>query len=141
MGQDTSGSLRGRTIGKPNETVCDPHRTRGGDEKHGFGGLGLKTIAWVSRFWPQNWWLRFGDLGLKITATVSWFGPQNQGERRFVGLHLKTDVWMKTVRGHASTSGGLLQSEVSRDRVSQFGHKTGTITEISSRRRKRRTVR
>jgi hypothetical protein len=32
----------------------------------------------VSRFGPQNQQLWFGDLGLKIIATVSWFGPQNQ---------------------------------------------------------------
>ena len=100
--------------------------------------------------WSQNRWRWFGGLGLKTTTTVSWFGPLNQGERRFVGLCLKTDGWMKTVRGHASTSGGLLRSEVSHARVSQFGLKTGggvaaddahgIIAEISSRRRKRRTV-
>jgi hypothetical protein len=33
---------------------------------------------WVSRFGPQNRQLQFGDFGLKIIAIVSWFGPQNQ---------------------------------------------------------------
>jgi hypothetical protein len=70
----------------PNESgdiVCDPHRTRGGDEERGFFGLasklmaticqwfGLKTTVMVSWFGPQNQGLRFGDLGLKITATIS----------------------------------------------------------------------
>jgi hypothetical protein len=32
----------------------------------------------VSRFGPQNRWRRFDQLGLKIIAVVSWFGPQNQ---------------------------------------------------------------
>jgi hypothetical protein len=80
--------------------VCDPHRTCGGDKKHGFSGLasksvatvcqwfGLKTTAIVSWSGPQNQGRRFGDLGLKITATLSWFGPQNQG-RRFGDLGLK----------------------------------------------------
>jgi hypothetical protein len=85
------------------DTICDPHRTREGDEKHGFPGLALKagvtvcqqidlkTNVTVSWFVPQNQaqrfgglaskpLLRFGDLGIKITTTVSWFGPQNQGE-------------------------------------------------------------
>jgi hypothetical protein len=84
--------------------VCDPHRTRGGDEKRGFLGLALKLVATVcqcfilkttttiSWFEHQNQGRRFGDLpskpplrfrdlGLKITATVSWFGPQNKGEK------------------------------------------------------------
>jgi hypothetical protein len=42
------------------------------------GGLASKSVVMVSRFGPQNRWLRFGDLGIKITATVSYFGPQNQ---------------------------------------------------------------
>jgi hypothetical protein len=37
---------------------------------------------------------------------------------RFVGLCLKTDEQMKAVRGHASTSGGLLRHEVGQTRVS-----------------------
>ena len=83
----------------------------------------------------------------EMRSTVSWFGPQNQGERRFVGLHLKTGGQMKTVWRHASASGGLLRSEASRARVSQFGLKTnggvaadgarGNTAEVSSRRRKR----
>jgi hypothetical protein len=32
----------------------------------------------VSQFGPHNWQLRFSDLGLKIIAMISWFGPQNQ---------------------------------------------------------------
>jgi hypothetical protein len=27
---------------------------------------------------PQNWQLWFGDLGIKIIAMISWFWPQNQ---------------------------------------------------------------
>ena len=125
MCQGTSRSLNGRTIEKPDEAVHDLHHTRRGDKKNGFGDLGLKTTSLGFLVWPQNWWLRFGDLGLKITVTVSWFGPQNQGERRFVGLSLKTERRMKKIWRHASTSGGLLRSEVCRARVSQFGLKTG----------------
>jgi len=78
-------------------------------------------------------------------VTVSWFGPQNQGTR-FVGLCLKTDGWMKMVRGHVSTSGGFLPREGTRARVCQLSHKTGgvvadracgMIVEPPSRRRKR----
>jgi hypothetical protein len=66
-----------------------PAFTREGDEKHGFSGLaskpvvtvcqwfGLKTIATVSWFGPENQGRRSSDLGLKITTMVSWFGPQN----------------------------------------------------------------
>jgi hypothetical protein len=71
------------------DVVCDLHRTRGGDEKHGLSGLAskpvatvyqwfvLKTTSTVSWFEPQNQGRRFGYLGIKITATVSWFEPQN----------------------------------------------------------------
>ena len=153
MGQGTSGSLGGRTIGKLDEAVCNPHRTRGGDEKHRFGGLGLKTTAWVSQFglktcgsdlviWASKSLQRFLGLGLKT---------KQRAERRFVGLHLKTDGQMKTVWRHASASDSLLRSEASCIRVSQFVLKTGgsaaadgthgNITEVSLRRRKRQTVR
>jgi hypothetical protein len=40
--------------------------------------FGLKTIATIYWFGPQNQGQWFGDLGLQITMTVSWFGPQNQ---------------------------------------------------------------
>jgi hypothetical protein len=53
-----------------------------------FSGLASKSMAQVSRFGPQNWWLRFGDLGLKITAIAFWFGPQNRW-LRFGDLGLK----------------------------------------------------
>jgi hypothetical protein len=46
--------------------VCDPHHTRGGDEKHGFPGLASKLVATVCQWF-----------GLKITVTVSLFEPQN----------------------------------------------------------------
>jgi hypothetical protein len=84
--------LGGRTIGRLGDTVCDLHRTHGGDKKSEFSGLasklvamvcqwfGFKTIATISWFGPQKQDRRFGDLGLKITVMVSWFGPQNQGE-------------------------------------------------------------
>jgi hypothetical protein len=77
-------------IGRFGDTVCDSHRTRGGDKKRVFSGLAskpvamvcqwfeLKTTATVSWFGPQNQGRHFGDLGLKITATVSLFGTQNQ---------------------------------------------------------------
>jgi hypothetical protein len=77
-------------IGRSGDTVCDPHRTREGDEKHGVSGLasksvatgcewfGLKTTLTVSWFETQNQGQQFGDLGLKITVIVSLFGPQNQ---------------------------------------------------------------
>jgi hypothetical protein len=87
---DTIRVLSGQMIRRLGDVVCDPHHTRGGDEKRGFSGLASKSVAmvcqWfdlkitatVSWFVPQNqgWW--FGDLGLKISATVSWFAPQNQ---------------------------------------------------------------
>jgi hypothetical protein len=72
------------------DATCDPHRTRGGDEKHRFFDLdskpvamfyqwfGLKTTVAVSWFATQNQGQMFSDLGLKITITVSWFVPQNQ---------------------------------------------------------------
>jgi hypothetical protein len=44
--------------------VCDPHRTRGEDEKSGFSGLASKLVAIVCQWF-----------GLKITVMVSWFGP------------------------------------------------------------------
>jgi hypothetical protein len=43
--------------------LVEPQNQGGG----GFPGLDLKTGSY-----------RFGYLGLKIIATVSWFGPQNQ---------------------------------------------------------------
>jgi hypothetical protein len=69
-------------IRRSGDIVCNPHRTRGEDEKHGFFGLasklvvkvcqwfGLKTTLAVSWFAPQNQGRWFGDLGIKITATV-----------------------------------------------------------------------
>jgi hypothetical protein len=77
-------------IGRSDDNVCDLHRTRGEDKKHGFPGLasklvvmvcqwfGLKTTVMISWFEPQNQGRRFGDLGLKITMMISWFRPQNQ---------------------------------------------------------------
>jgi hypothetical protein len=62
----TSQVLSGRTIGRSGDAVCDPHCTRGGDEKHMFSGLASKPVVTVS-----HWF------GLKTTVTVSWFGPQN----------------------------------------------------------------
>jgi hypothetical protein len=56
--------------------------------------FGLKPIATVSWFGPQNQGRRFGDLGLKTTVAVSWLGPQNQG-RWFgdLGLKITTTVF------------------------------------------------
>jgi hypothetical protein len=62
----TSWILDGRTIERSGEAVCDPHRTRGGDEKRGFLGLASKPVKMVCQWF-----------GLKTTATISWFGSQN----------------------------------------------------------------
>jgi hypothetical protein len=82
--------------------------------------LALKSVvARVSRFWLQNWQLRFSDLGIKITATISWFWPQNQ-----VGFDLSVASQNRQRRsGHASRSSGLLCVKVSLARVSQFASK------------------
>jgi hypothetical protein len=64
-------------IWRSGDVVCNPHRTREGDEKCGLSGLASKPVAIVCRWF-----------GLKTTTTVSWFGPQNQG-RRFGDLGLK----------------------------------------------------
>jgi hypothetical protein len=76
-------------IRRSGDAVCDPHRTRGGDEKCGFLGLAsklevmvcqcfdLKTTVIVSRFGPQNQGHRFGYLGPKIKwEEVCQFVPQ-----------------------------------------------------------------
>jgi hypothetical protein len=94
----------------------------------------------ISRFWPQNQQLRFGDLGLKIIATVSCFGPQNQAG---FGLSVAPQNRRREVdAGHVSRSSGLLRVEGSRVMVSQSGLKTGggtmtggacdTIMEVTS---------
>jgi hypothetical protein len=49
-------------------TLCDPHRTCEGDEKHGFPDLASIPVVTV-----YQWF------GLKTTATVSWIVSQNQG--------------------------------------------------------------
>jgi hypothetical protein len=41
----TSWVLGGRTIRRSGDTVCDPHRTRGGDEKRGFPDLASKPVV------------------------------------------------------------------------------------------------
>jgi hypothetical protein len=86
----TSQVLSDQAIGRSSDVVCDPHRTRGGDQKRGFPGLasklvvtvcqwfGLKTTTPVSCFGHQNQGRWFGDLDLKIIMMVFWFGPQNQ---------------------------------------------------------------
>jgi hypothetical protein len=60
--------------------MCDPHRTCGGDEKHGFFGLASKLVATVCQWF-----------NLKTAATISWFMPPNQG-RRFGALGLKINT-------------------------------------------------
>jgi hypothetical protein len=71
-------------------------------------GLASKPAVTVSRFGPQNRWLRFVDLCLKITATVSWFGTQNQAgfNLSVVPQNRRRDVGA----GHASRSSGLLRA-------------------------------
>jgi hypothetical protein len=47
-------------IGRSGDALCNPHCTRGGDEKRGFPSLASKPVAIV-----YQWF------GLKTTATVS----------------------------------------------------------------------
>jgi hypothetical protein len=103
--------------------------------------LSLKTkVVEGFRFRPQNWQLWFGDLGLKIIATVSWFGPQNQAG---FGLLVVAQNRQREVGvAHASKSSDLLHVEASLARVFQSGLKTGggataggargTIAEVAS---------
>jgi hypothetical protein len=71
-------------------------------------GLASKLVALVSRFGPQNRWLRFHDLCIKITATVSWFGAQNHAG---FGLSVvPPNRWREEGVGHASRSSGLLSA-------------------------------
>jgi hypothetical protein len=65
---DTSRVLGDRTIGRPGDAVCDPHRIHGGDEKHRFPILASKMVVIVCQWFD-----------LKTTATISWSGPQNKG--------------------------------------------------------------
>jgi hypothetical protein len=103
-------------------------------------GLASKPVARVFWFVPENQHLRFGDLGLKIIATVFCFGPQNQA-----GFSLSVAPQNRRREdgvGHVSRSGGLLQLEASHTRVFQSGLKTGgggtvggargTITKVAS---------
>jgi hypothetical protein len=53
-------------IGRSGDVVCNPHRTHGGNEKHGIPGLASKPVVMVCQCF-----------GLKATATASWFGSQN----------------------------------------------------------------
>jgi hypothetical protein len=89
---------------------------------------------------PQNRQLWFGDLGIKIIATVSWFGPQNQAA---FGLSIAPQNRRREVgAGHALRSSSLLDVEASLARVSQSDLKTGggvmmggahgTIAEVAS---------
>jgi hypothetical protein len=48
------------------DVMCDPHHTRGGDEKRGFFDLASKLLVTV-----YQWF------GIKTTVTVFWFEPQN----------------------------------------------------------------
>jgi hypothetical protein len=52
-------SMIKRLVGR-GDAVCDPHHTRGGDEKREFSGLDSKPVATV-----YQWF------GLKTTVTVS----------------------------------------------------------------------
>jgi hypothetical protein len=103
-------------------------------------GLTSKPAVTVSRFVSQNRQLRFGDLGLKIIASVFWFGPQNhvsfgllvapQNRRRKVGVE------------HASRSSALFHVKASQGKVFQSGLKNdgdtttggarGTIMDVAS---------
>jgi hypothetical protein len=85
-------------IGRSGDVVCEPHRTRGGDEKRRFFGLASKPVATVCQWF-----------GLKTTMTISWFGLclktkvgglmilTSKSPRRFIGLGLKTK-WEEVCR-------------------------------------------
>jgi hypothetical protein len=94
-----------------------------------FTGLASKPVVTV-----------FSSLASKLVATVSWFGPQNQ---EGFGLSVAPQNRRREIDAeHALRSSGLLYVEVSLDRVSQSGLKTGggamtggardTITEVAS---------
>jgi hypothetical protein len=128
--------LGGWMFGRSGDAMCVLHRPRGGDEKHRFLDLPSKPVVIVWWFGPQNHHDGFVFWASKPWSMGWWFGPQNHHDGflvcasnssgwRIVGLHLKTDEWMKMVWGHASTFGGLLHHEVSWARVSQFYLKTG----------------
>jgi hypothetical protein len=48
--------------------VCNPHRTRGGDEKHGFSGLASKLVVMAK---PLQRVLDL-DLKTKVDGLVIW---------------------------------------------------------------------
>jgi hypothetical protein len=103
--------------------LVEPQNQGGG----GFPGLDLNQTG-------------ISDLGLKIIATVSWFMPQNQV--RFDLSVAPQNRRGKVDAGHALRSTGLLRVEASLARVFQSGLKTGrdtmtggacdTITEVAS---------
>jgi hypothetical protein len=64
---DTSQVLNDRMIGRSVDAVCNPYRTRGGDEKHGFSSLASKLVAMVCQLY-----------GLKNIVTISLFWSQNK---------------------------------------------------------------
>jgi hypothetical protein len=72
-------------IRRAGDTVCDPHRTCGGDEKHEFPSLGLKIDGGGLVIWVSKSSRRFLVLGLQTKR------------RRFVNLRLKIDEQIKTV--------------------------------------------
>jgi hypothetical protein len=84
-------------------------------------GLALKSVVGFL-VEPQNRQLQFGDLGLKIIAMVYWFVPQNQAGYGFSVA--PQNLWEDDGVGHVSRYSGLLRVEVSRGRVSQFDLKT-----------------
>jgi hypothetical protein len=86
------------------------------------GGLTSKPAVTVSRFVSQNRQLRFGDLGLKIIASVSWFGPQNHVS--FGLLVAPQNRRRKVSVEHASRSSALFHVKASQDKVFQSGLKT-----------------
>jgi hypothetical protein len=55
-------------IGRLGDTVCNPHRTRGGDEKHGFSALASKLVVMAK---PQQRVLDL-DLKTKVDGLVIW---------------------------------------------------------------------
>jgi hypothetical protein len=131
--------LGDRMIGRSGDAVCNLYHTCGWDENRKFFGFGLKTDSNVLVIWVSKSPQQFLDFSLKIKR------------RRFVDLCIKTNEQIKTMWGHASTSGDLLHHEASRVRVFQFYLKTdgrettddvcGIIAEVVYKWSKRRSVR
>jgi hypothetical protein len=90
-------------IGRSGDVVCDPHRTRGGDEEREFPGLASKSMVMVCQWFglktkvdglvicsskSPRWFLGLG-IKIKVDSLLIW---ASKSPRRFLGLGLKTKV-------------------------------------------------